>query len=125
MISGLAGLVATAVYIGRSDGYYCTGNISGWTKCTYMTRNPKRSAFKVPAEYNDVPFLKSYKYQKRERLFAKATLAASSVSHLALTGLKFFHFGKLILPVIQCTSLPVMGGGGGEEKKKKKRKTKQ
>ena len=59
-----------------------------------MTRTPKRVAFKIPKEYNDVEFLKNYKYQKRERVFNKATLAASSINHQALAGVKFFVQGK-------------------------------
>ena len=78
----------------RSDGYHCTGNLSEWTKCSFMTRTPKRVAFKIPKEYNDVEFLKNYKYQKRERVFNKATLAASSINHQALAGVKFFVQGK-------------------------------
>lgn len=93
---------------GRSDGYHCTGNLSEWTKCSFMTRAPKRVAFKIPKVYNDVAFLKSYKYQKKERLFNKATLAASSINHQSLKGVKFFvqgqcdnrHIAKLVLPTI-------------------------
>lgn len=38
-------------------GYNCTGSVTEWTKCMYITKIPKRKAFKVPKEYHDVDFL--------------------------------------------------------------------
>lgn len=56
----------------RTDAYACTGNISGWTKCQYVTKEPKRMAFKVPPEFKETyPFLKKYKYVARQRVFPK------------------------------------------------------
>ena len=39
------------------DGYRCTGNMTEWTKCMYITMTPARKAFKIPEEYHDVEFL--------------------------------------------------------------------
>ncbi|KAM7298231.1 poly [ADP-ribose] polymerase 1 [Ixodes scapularis] len=56
----------------RTDAYACTGNISGWTKCQYLTQDPQRTAFKVPPEFKEAyPFLKKYKYVARKRVFPK------------------------------------------------------
>lgn len=38
-------------------GYNCTGSVTEWTKCMYITKIPKRKAFKVPKEYHDVDYL--------------------------------------------------------------------
>ncbi|KAF6035109.1 PARP1 [Bugula neritina] len=78
----------------RTDAYHCTGNLSEWTRCSYSTHTPKRVAFKVPAEYHDVAFLKTYKYVKRDRIIPKATLQASQVNHQALAGTSFFAYGS-------------------------------
>ena len=32
------------------NGYRCTGNVSGWTACTYLTQSPKRKAWSIPTE---------------------------------------------------------------------------
>ncbi|XP_067939303.1 poly [ADP-ribose] polymerase 1-like [Watersipora subatra] len=79
----------------KTDAYKCTGNLSEWTRCSYQTGTPKRHAFKVPPEYKDVAFLKTYKYSKRERVIPKATLAASQVNHEALAGITFFPQGSI------------------------------
>jgi hypothetical protein len=31
----------------RSGGYKCTGSVTEWTKCQYITKAPGRKAFKV------------------------------------------------------------------------------
>ncbi|KAK7474692.1 hypothetical protein BaRGS_00034057 [Batillaria attramentaria] len=59
------------------EGYKCTGNVTEWTKCMFITKSPKRRAFKVPSEFHDVPFLKSYKYTKRDRVFPTITVTAT------------------------------------------------
>ncbi|CAG5129820.1 unnamed protein product, partial [Candidula unifasciata] len=61
-----------------AEGYACTGNLTEWTKCMNITKAPKRKAFKVPAEFHDVGFLKVYKYVKRDKLFPQVTVSASS-----------------------------------------------
>lgn len=62
-------------------------------------------AFKVPAVYHDVPFLKDYKYVKRNRLFSKASLTAANINHMALDGIKFFIHGQCFttLRIVQMT----------------------
>ncbi|BFZ12172.1 hypothetical protein BsWGS_15210 [Bradybaena similaris] len=61
-----------------AEGYACAGNLTEWTKCMNITKSPKRKPFKVPQEFHDVAFLKTYKYIKRERDFPKVTVSASS-----------------------------------------------
>lgn len=50
-------------------GYICQGDLTEWTKCNNIEKNPKRKPFKVPKEFcEEFPFLKKYKYVKRERI---------------------------------------------------------
>lgn len=50
-------------------GYVCTGNLTEWTKCAAVVKEPKRVAFKVPKEFAETyQFLKSYKYKSRTRV---------------------------------------------------------
>ncbi|XP_074645175.1 poly [ADP-ribose] polymerase 1-like [Tubulanus polymorphus] len=61
-----------------TGGYVCTGNISEWTKCMYVTKTPQKTQFKIPTEYKDVDCLKKYKYVKRDRIFPKETAMSST-----------------------------------------------
>ncbi|XP_021365761.1 poly [ADP-ribose] polymerase 1-like isoform X2 [Mizuhopecten yessoensis] len=93
-------------------GYKCSGDMTEWTKCMYITKTPKRKTFKIPKEYHDVPYLKSFKFQKRERLFNSAAVASSlegsmdtmdsgagpSSSTQSLEGMKFVITGKTAKP---------------------------
>ncbi|KAJ8919846.1 hypothetical protein NQ315_006375 [Exocentrus adspersus] len=59
-------------------GYVCTGNITEWTKCPNVEKEPKRKAFAVPANYKkQFPFLKSYKYVPRTRVIREVHSTAA------------------------------------------------
>ncbi|KAG5892238.1 hypothetical protein JTB14_014609 [Gonioctena quinquepunctata] len=61
-------------------GYTCTGNLTEWTKCTAIVKEPKRKPFKVPDSLKeDYSFLKKYKYVPRTRV-VKNVLPSNSVS---------------------------------------------
>lgn len=34
----------------RAEGYTCSGNISAWTRCTYVTKEPKRTVWMIPED---------------------------------------------------------------------------
>lgn len=52
--------------------YYCTGNQTEWTKCTYKTQEPKYKELKINDDFMDkFPFLQQYKYTERKRIFNK------------------------------------------------------
>ncbi|XP_077528678.1 poly-(ADP-ribose) polymerase [Haemaphysalis longicornis] len=56
----------------KTHGYVCTGNISGWTKCSYVTLEPVRTPFKVPPEFKEsYPFLNKFKAVTSKRIFPK------------------------------------------------------
>uniref|UniRef100_A0A671N0C0 Poly [ADP-ribose] polymerase n=1 Tax=Sinocyclocheilus anshuiensis TaxID=1608454 RepID=A0A671N0C0_9TELE len=86
----------------KSDAYYCTGDISAWTKCVFKTQTPDRKDWVTPKEFSEIPFLKKFKFQRQDRVFPKdAPPAAPTPSSAAatvnkpLTGLKLFAVGKL------------------------------
>jgi poly [ADP-ribose] polymerase 1 len=56
----------------RSRAYYCTGNITEWTKCTYKTQDPLRlNEFEINRDFRDeYTCMKKFKFKKRQRLFA-------------------------------------------------------
>ncbi|KAK8763975.1 hypothetical protein V5799_033404 [Amblyomma americanum] len=92
----------------KTHGYACTGNLSGWTKCSYVTLDPPRVPFKVPQEFKETyPFLNSYKAAVKKRIFPKNLPKPSEPSTSAnggigkqrpLDGLEVV-FGKTTTPV--------------------------
>ncbi|XP_061610330.1 poly [ADP-ribose] polymerase 1 [Phyllopteryx taeniolatus] len=55
----------------KGDAYYCTGDISAWTKCVYKTTKPSRKDWVTPKEFQEVPFLKKFKFKRQDRLYPK------------------------------------------------------
>lgn len=89
-------------------GYKCKGNISEWTKCSYVTQNPKRKPMIVPSAYQGGSIFKRYKPKTDVRLFdaepqpilvvVKNEATATVKKELPIPPLKnlqFFHYGKL------------------------------
>lgn len=59
-------------------GYACTGNLTEWTKCSNVEKEPKRKPFKVPSSFKEMyPFLKAYKYKPRKRVIKEVHSTAS------------------------------------------------
>ncbi|XP_047244775.1 poly [ADP-ribose] polymerase 1 [Girardinichthys multiradiatus] len=102
----------------KGDSYYCTGDISAWTKCVFKTRTPSRKDWVIPKEFHEVPFLKKFKFKQQDRVYPKETptqtlkpvkaeplASASSApterlqeqapSDKPLTGMKLLAVGKL------------------------------
>lgn len=101
----------------KGDAYYCTGDISAWTKCVVKTKMPARKDWVIPTEFHEVPFLKKFKFKKQDRIFPKEVptpvpnsvkaepLASASSAPMEavmeaptdkpLTGMKFLTIGKL------------------------------
>ncbi|CAB1435499.1 unnamed protein product [Pleuronectes platessa] len=71
----------------KGDAYYCSGDISAWTKCVYKSATPERQDWVVPKEFNEVPFLKKFKFKRQDRLYPKEapspTVAAAKAKPLA------------------------------------------
>ncbi|XP_044025621.1 poly [ADP-ribose] polymerase 1 isoform X1 [Siniperca chuatsi] len=102
----------------KGDAYYCTGDISAWTKCVFKTATPIRKDWVIPKEFHEVPFLKKFKFKRQDRVYPKEapnqTLTAAKAEPLAsassastkllpegapadkpLTGIKLLAVGKL------------------------------
>lgn len=50
-------------------GYLCNGDLTEWTKCKTLIKEPKRKAFKIPVDLKEEhKFLKKYKYVPNIRI---------------------------------------------------------
>lgn len=49
-----------------------SGNLTEWTKCSYVTQNPKRTPMKVPKAFAGGSIFKKYKPKTDVRLFEAA-----------------------------------------------------
>lgn len=88
-------------------GYKCRGNLTEWTKCSYVTQNPKRTPMKVPKAFAGGSIFKKYKPKTDVRLFEAAIRPQVIVKEEAivpvkkdipippLKNLQFFLYGKL------------------------------
>uniref|UniRef100_A0A669B8M1 Poly [ADP-ribose] polymerase n=1 Tax=Oreochromis niloticus TaxID=8128 RepID=A0A669B8M1_ORENI len=85
----------------KGDAYYCTGNISAWTKCVFKTTTPLRKDWVIPKEFHEVSFLKKFKFKRQDRVYPKEaptktlTLPQGAPSDKPLTGMKLLTVGKL------------------------------
>uniref|UniRef100_A0A668ADB8 Poly [ADP-ribose] polymerase n=1 Tax=Myripristis murdjan TaxID=586833 RepID=A0A668ADB8_9TELE len=102
----------------KGDAYYCTGNISAWTKCVFKITKPIRQDWVIPKEFHEVPFLKKFKFKRQDRLYPKVAPAPTPTAATAeprasassaptkslpegapadkpLTGMKLLAVGKL------------------------------
>uniref|UniRef100_A0AAY4B7G1 Poly [ADP-ribose] polymerase n=1 Tax=Denticeps clupeoides TaxID=299321 RepID=A0AAY4B7G1_9TELE len=96
----------------KNDAYYCTGDISAWTKCVFKTQTPNRKDWVTPKEFQELVFLKKFKFKRQDRAFPKeepsalptptASASAPSASSAPtesfpkpLTGKKILAVGKL------------------------------
>ncbi|KAM5163073.1 poly [ADP-ribose] polymerase 1 [Mantella aurantiaca] len=59
-------------FVFKTDAYYCTGDISAWTKCVSKTQNPNRKDWVIPKEFHEVPYLKKFKVKRQDRAFPPA-----------------------------------------------------
>ncbi|CAF0920722.1 unnamed protein product [Brachionus calyciflorus] len=57
----------------RGTAYYCTGNITEWTNCSYRTQEPIRKTYFDfdPELKKEFTAFKNFKFQPSKRLFAK------------------------------------------------------
>ncbi|XP_063775031.1 poly [ADP-ribose] polymerase 1 [Pseudophryne corroboree] len=63
-------------FVFKTDAYYCTGDISAWTKCVAKTQTPSRKDWVIPKEFHEVPYLKKFKFKKRDRAFPPSAAPA-------------------------------------------------
>ncbi|XP_004641229.1 poly [ADP-ribose] polymerase 1 [Octodon degus] len=72
----------------RSDAYYCTGDVTAWTKCMVKTQTPSRKEWMTPKEFREISYLKKLKVKKQDRLFPPETSAPEAVMPQASSALK-------------------------------------
>ncbi|XP_062938873.1 poly [ADP-ribose] polymerase 1 isoform X2 [Cynocephalus volans] len=53
----------------KSDAYYCTGDVTAWTKCMVKTQTPSRKEWVTPKEFREISCLKKLKVKKQDRVF--------------------------------------------------------
>ncbi|KAM8946664.1 poly [ADP-ribose] polymerase 1 [Pelodytes ibericus] len=98
-------------FVFKTDAYYCSGDISAWTKCVAKTQTPKREDWVIPKEFHEVPYLKKFKFKRQDRAFppsAAPTPVSAPVSTKTapapeetipagkpLTNMKILTLGKL------------------------------
>ncbi|XP_077408692.1 poly [ADP-ribose] polymerase 1 isoform X2 [Vanacampus margaritifer] len=61
----------------KGDAYYCTGNISAWTKCVYKTSKPARKDWITPKEFHELAFLKKFTFKRQDRVYPEEAPAPS------------------------------------------------
>nr|7S68_A Chain A, Fusion of PARP1 zinc fingers 1 and 3 (Zn1, Zn3) [Homo sapiens]7S6H_A Chain A, Fusion of human PARP1 zinc fingers 1 and 3 (Zn1, Zn3) [Homo sapiens]7S6H_C Chain C, Fusion of human PARP1 zinc fingers 1 and 3 (Zn1, Zn3) [Homo sapiens]7S6M_A Chain A, Fusion of human PARP1 zinc fingers 1 and 3 (Zn1, Zn3) [Homo sapiens]7S6M_C Chain C, Fusion of human PARP1 zinc fingers 1 and 3 (Zn1, Zn3) [Homo sapiens] len=60
----------------KSDAYYCTGDVTAWTKCMVKTQTPNRKEWVTPKEFREISYLKKLKVKKQDRIFPPETSAS-------------------------------------------------
>ncbi|XP_076649690.1 poly-(ADP-ribose) polymerase [Halictus rubicundus] len=61
-------------------GYKCTGDLTEWTKCEYVTQDPKRKKISIPPSVEqEYPDLKSFKCKVKRRLIKVTAPSTSSL----------------------------------------------
>ncbi|CAH0699796.1 unnamed protein product [Spodoptera exigua] len=80
-----------------TNKYKCTGNLTEWTKCSYVTQNPKRSPMVIPDEFAKTPIFENFTPCTDVRLFETAlephATTATPVEIPPLKDLQFFFYG--------------------------------
>ncbi|XP_032677618.1 poly [ADP-ribose] polymerase [Odontomachus brunneus] len=91
--SNILNLVSDILYFGALDpcpqckgqllynsglGYKCTGNVTEWTKCEYVTQEPKRKKCEIPSDLKKNFPIKSYKSKVKKRQFQVTAPSSSS-----------------------------------------------
>uniref|UniRef100_G1M7I7 Poly [ADP-ribose] polymerase n=1 Tax=Ailuropoda melanoleuca TaxID=9646 RepID=G1M7I7_AILME len=59
----------------KSDAYYCTGDVTAWTKCMVKTQTPSRKDWVTPKEFREISYLKKLKIKRQDRIFPPETSA--------------------------------------------------
>lgn len=64
----------------KSDAYYCTGDVTAWTKCMVKTQNPSRKEWVTPKEFREISYLKKLKVKKQDRIFPPESSAPAPLA---------------------------------------------
>ncbi|XP_043916143.1 poly [ADP-ribose] polymerase 1 [Protopterus annectens] len=116
-------------YVFKTDAYYCTGNLTAWTKCVNKTQKPKREDWTIPKEFHEISFLKKFKFKKQDRMFPPTAVSPTSLPVSSSVTASIFSsaptgrpkssiklstlLGKLFLASDRCQKKLTIAKGGG------------
>ncbi|XP_062980205.1 poly [ADP-ribose] polymerase 1 [Elgaria multicarinata webbii] len=65
-------------FVFRGDAYYCTGDITAWTKCVGKTQTPNRKEWVTPKAFREITYLKKFKFKRQDRAFPPEAASANA-----------------------------------------------
>ncbi|XP_061481007.1 poly [ADP-ribose] polymerase 1 [Rhineura floridana] len=74
-------------FVFKSDAYYCTGDITAWTKCVARMQTPNRKEWITPKEFREIAYLKKFKFKRRDRVFPPDAVCTNSAPPPAVSAL--------------------------------------
>uniref|UniRef100_G1KFB0 Poly [ADP-ribose] polymerase n=1 Tax=Anolis carolinensis TaxID=28377 RepID=G1KFB0_ANOCA len=83
-------------FVFKCDAYYCTGDITAWTKCVAKTQSPNRKEWIIPKAFREITYLKKFKFKKQERVFPPEAACTNPVPPPAVSS----------TPVIENSTTP-------------------
>ena len=94
------------LYVDKNGYYACKGNISGFTRCTFVSLESKRVAPKIPREFMEASsYLGKYKFDSKSiRIFPKQSAIPP------LTEMKILILGKVIKKAALESEITLLGG---------------
>ncbi|XP_069975958.1 poly [ADP-ribose] polymerase 1-like [Penaeus vannamei] len=104
-------------------GYKCHGNLTEWTKCTNLVKEPKRRPFKIPEELkNNFDFLNQYKFKGiQKRVWIDHGPSTAELTVKTENGSSMSTSGK----PLEGMKFVIVGDKFGMEKKEMKNKIKE
>lgn len=55
-------------FVFKTGGYVCQGDLTEWSKCNKIVKEPKRTQFIIPEDLSHYSFLSKYSYVPRVRI---------------------------------------------------------
>ncbi|XP_020642204.3 poly [ADP-ribose] polymerase 1 [Pogona vitticeps] len=65
-------------FVFKGDAYYCTGDITAWTKCVAKTQTPNRKEWVIPKAFREITYLKKFKFKRQDRAFPPEVASTNS-----------------------------------------------
>ncbi|KAH0622650.1 hypothetical protein JD844_025138 [Phrynosoma platyrhinos] len=65
-------------FVFKCDAYYCTGDITAWTKCVAKTQTPNRKEWIIPKAFREITYLKKFKFKRQDRAFPPEAVSTNS-----------------------------------------------
>ncbi|XP_044292076.1 poly [ADP-ribose] polymerase 1 [Varanus komodoensis] len=65
-------------FVFKGDAYYCSGDITAWTKCVAKTQTPNRKEWVTPKAFREITYLKKFKFKRQDRAFPPEAVSTNS-----------------------------------------------